>query len=79
MVHLISLINLPSGSSIFFSNDSVNIERKYAKFNEFPSKGSIVTCGAACSLASVQSKSAKFPFSEPCADDEVVVFLSLLW
>ena len=31
-----------------------NIERKHAKLNGFPSKGSIVTCGAACSLARVQ-------------------------
>ena len=63
---------------MFLSTDSVDIERKYAKFKEFPSKGSIVTCGAACSLTSVRSKSAKFPISEQYADDEVVIFLSLL-
>ena len=36
VVHLISLVNLPIGFSIFFSTDSVNIQSKYAKFNEFP-------------------------------------------
>ena len=79
VVHLISLGNFPCGSSIFFSTDSANMERKYTKFNGFPSKGSIVLCGAACSLTSVQSKSAIFPFSEPCVDDQGVIFLSLLW
>ena len=79
MVHLISLVNLPIGFSIFFSTDSVNIQSKYVKFNEFLSKGLIVTSGAACSLTSVQKKSAIFPFSEPYDDDEVVIFLSLLW
>ena len=78
MVHLISLVKLPIGFSIFFSTDSVNIQSKYAKFNEFPSKGLIITCGAACSLASVQKKSAMFPFSEPYDDNEVVIFLFLL-
>ena len=78
VVHLISLVKLPIGFSIFFSTDSVNIQSKYAKFNEFPSKGLIITCGAACSLASVQKKSAMFPFSEPYDDNEVVIFLFLL-
>ena len=60
--------------------DSVNIERKYAKFNGFPSKGSMVTFGAPYSLTSVQRKSAIFPFSGPWTNDDVVNFLSLiLW
>ena len=63
VMHLIRLINLPIESSILFLTDSVNIEKKYATFNGLPSKGSIVTCGAVCSLTSVQSKSAIFPFS----------------
>ena len=73
-MHLINLVNLPIGSSIFFFTDSVNIERKYAKFNGFPSKSSIVTCRVACSLTSAQRKSATFPFSEPCTDDVKLSF-----
>ena len=38
------------GSSIFFSNDSWNIDMKCVKSSGFPSRGSISTCGADCSL-----------------------------
>ena len=52
---LMSRINLPLRSSIFFSTDSWNIHMKYVKSNGSPSNGSISTCGADCSRTIFES------------------------
>ena len=51
-VYLMSLVSFYVGPSIFFSNDSSNINMKYIKWNVFPSNGSISVCDGDCSFTS---------------------------
>ena len=77
LIYWINCINLPLGSSIFFSNYSLNIDINYVYSRGFPSNGSKSTCGAYCSFTNLHKISAVL-FCGPAAGS-FCILLSSQW